>query len=66
MASSARMTSLFRQSYGGEPAENFKSPQDVLATVYNHLGIDPRKTYEDFGGRPHPILPSGKVIEELF
>jgi hypothetical protein len=52
--------------YGGEPKENFKSPQDVLATVYNHLGIDTKKTYEDLGGRPHPILPSGKVIEELF
>lgn len=52
--------------YGGEPAENLKSPQDVLATVYRHLGINTKKTYEDFSGRPHPILPSGKPVDELF
>jgi len=52
-------------SIGGEPKENIKTPQDVLATVYAHLGINVRKQYKDFGGRPFPILPDGKVIGEL-
>ncbi|NNE92913.1 MAG: DUF1501 domain-containing protein, partial [Verrucomicrobiales bacterium] len=47
--------------YGGEPADNGKTPQDVLKTVYNHLGIDTTKLHVDFGGRPHPILPAGRV-----
>lgn len=53
-------------AYGGEPDDNPKTPQDVLATIYRHLGIDPRTTFNDLGGRPHPILPSGSPIEELF
>lgn len=52
--------------FGGVPDDNFKPPQDVLATVYRHLGIDTSKHYNDFNGRPHPILPSGQVISELF
>jgi hypothetical protein len=32
--------------------------QDVLATVYRNLGIDPHTTVEDVSGRPAPILPS--------
>lgn len=52
--------------FGGEPAENRKTPQDVLATVYRHLGIDPAKSYLDFSGRPVPILPGGRPVEELF
>ena len=52
-------------SIGGEPKENIKTPQDVLATVYAHLGINVHKMYTDFSGRPFPILPDGKVIGEL-
>ncbi|MGK0187349.1 MAG: hypothetical protein ACI9R3_003136 [Verrucomicrobiales bacterium] len=51
---------------GGEPDDNPKTPQDVLATMYRHLGIDPTVTFEDHGGRPHPILPSGSPVDELF
>jgi hypothetical protein len=51
---------------GAEPAENPKTPQDVLATMYRHLGIDTKVQYEDHSGRPHPVLPSGNPIEELF
>lgn len=50
---------------GGEPDDNPKTPQDVLATMYRHLGIAPSMTFEDLSGRPHPILPSGSPIEEL-
>jgi uncharacterized protein (DUF1501 family) len=33
--------------------------QDVLATVYRNLGIDPHAMVQDVAGRPVPILPSG-------
>ena len=52
-------------SQGGEPASNPKTPQDVLATMYRHLGIDTSVSYADHSGRPHPILPHGSPIEEL-
>lgn len=47
------------------PVERPLTPQDVLATVYDHLGIDHRANLIDFRGRPTPILPSGDVIREL-
>ena len=50
---------------GAFPKSNPKSPQDVLATVYRHLGIDTQTEYLD-NGRPHPVLPSGKPVDELF
>ena len=50
---------------GAFPKSNAKTPQDVLATVYQHLGVDPTVQYTDGTGRPHPVLPSGKPIEEL-
>ena len=53
-------------SIGGEPAENPKSPQDVLATVYRHLGVDTTVQYTDHAGRPHPVLSSGVPLNELF
>lgn len=53
-------------SKGGEPAENPKTPQDVLATLYRHLGVDTLAQYSDYSGRPHPVLPSGQPINELF
>ncbi len=48
------------------PRENAKAPQDVLATLYHHLGVDIHAEYPDLSGRPHPVLPFGKRIEELF
>jgi hypothetical protein len=33
--------------------------------VYRHLGIDASESILDLGGRPMPILPFGKPIEEL-
>lgn len=47
------------------PAERPLSPQDLLATVYRHLGIDPRTEFLDSAGRPHPLLKSGEPIREL-
>jgi hypothetical protein len=51
---------------GAEPAENPKTPQDLLATLYRHVGVDTKVQYEDHTGRPHPVLSSGTPIDELF
>jgi hypothetical protein len=51
---------------GAEPKDKPKSPLDVLATLYRHLGVDPAAQYSDASGRPHPTLPGGTAIEELF
>ena len=51
---------------GAFPRVNAKTPQDVLATLYQHLGVDPTEQYVNNAGRPIPVLPSGKAIEELF
>lgn len=51
---------------GAFPKANPKSPQDVLATVYRHLGIDTEVTYPNATGRPIAVLPGGKAVEELF
>ncbi len=50
---------------GGVPASRPVMPEDVLATVYRHLGIDPRTHLHDLDGRPFPILDRGEVIQEL-
>jgi uncharacterized protein (DUF1501 family) len=51
---------------GAYPQDNAKDPQDVLATMYHHLGVDIRTEYLDLAGRPHPVLPFGNRIMELF
>jgi hypothetical protein len=51
-------------SNGAFPKANPKSPQDVLATVYRHLGVDTQEQYLD-NGRPISVLPFGKPIDEL-
>jgi hypothetical protein len=50
---------------GAEPRDNPKSPLNVLATLYRHLGVDTAAQYADNSGRPHPVLPGGRPIEEL-
>ena len=47
------------------PTERPYTPQDMLATVYRHLGIDVEQSFVDFAGRPIPILPGGSPIAEL-
>jgi hypothetical protein len=40
--------------------------QDVLATIYHNLGIDPNTFVSDISGRPVPILPgTARPIERL-
>ncbi len=50
---------------GAFPKLNPKSPQDVLATMYRHLGIDTEVQYLNGTGRPISVLPGGKPIDEL-
>jgi hypothetical protein len=47
------------------PAERPLHPQDLLATIYHHLGINHRHEFPDFSGRPIPVLPYGEPIREL-
>lgn len=41
------------------------SPNDVLATMYHLMGIDPEHTFYDISNRPIPILPDGKPIRAI-
>ena len=52
-------------SRGAFPLSAAKTPQDVLATMYRHLGVDTSVNYLDNSGRPHAVLSGGRVIEEL-
>lgn len=47
------------------PTERPLKPQDLLATIYRHLQIDPGHSFLDFAGRPIPILGDGTPIREL-
>lgn len=50
---------------GEYPVERPLAPPDLLATVYRHLGIDPRHMFRDALDRPIPILERGEPIHEL-
>ncbi|MFP6676362.1 MAG: DUF1501 domain-containing protein [Pirellulaceae bacterium] len=47
------------------PVEKPYTPQDLLATVYRHLGVDYQQKLNDFNGRPVYILDKGRPIVEL-
>ena len=42
----------------GQPRDQPMHYHDVLATIYDNLGIDPHAMVTDVAGRPAPILPS--------
>ena len=50
---------------GAFPQSQPKSPQDVLATMYRHLGVDTTRQYVNSAGRPIPVLPFGTPLLEL-
>lgn len=52
-------------SRGEHPKDRPLTPNDLWATVYRHLGIDPEMAFPDHHGRPMPILPFGSPINEL-
>jgi hypothetical protein len=51
---------------GEDPVERCVGPEDFLATLYHHLGIDfERVAIPNFAGRPVPIINHGRPIVEL-
>ena len=40
-------------------------PENILAMIYRHLGIDPHMTFDDFSGRPRYVLEERRLIKEL-
>jgi hypothetical protein len=52
-------------SKGEHPHDRAMTPNDLWATMLQHLGIDYHHAFRDHNGRPMPILPFGEVIREL-
>jgi hypothetical protein len=50
---------------GEYPVDRVFSPNDLWATIYRHLGINPEVAFPDHAGRPMPALPFGEPIREL-
>jgi hypothetical protein len=50
---------------GEEPRDRPITPNDFQATLYRYLGIPLDTTFADLTGRPIPLLPSGRAIQEL-
>jgi hypothetical protein len=50
---------------GMAPAADACSPDDVSATVFRCLGIDPRQELQTSAGRPIVLFREGKVIDKL-
>ncbi|MCA9221340.1 MAG: DUF1501 domain-containing protein [Planctomycetales bacterium] len=42
------------------------TPDDIAATIYHALGIDPRTEYHTNTGRPVMLVPHGRVRHDLF
>jgi uncharacterized protein (DUF1501 family) len=50
---------------GTEIKERPVSVQDLFATIYGQLGVDPRREYTSQSGRPIKILDGGEAVKEL-
>ena len=48
-----------------DPAEDPYGPEDLCATVYNRMGIDPRSEMHTPDGRPIMVTNNGRVIKDL-
>lgn len=48
------------------PIDRPVSPEDLAATIYHALGIDPELRLDDSLGRPTPIVEGGRVVTEVF
>jgi hypothetical protein len=54
------------EKWGGGVRERLTTPLDVMATIYQALGIPLETHYNDSTGRPVSIVDSGRPIHELF
>ncbi len=52
-------------STGEYPITRPYTPQNILATLYHVLGIDPSATIPDFNGRPQYLLDDREPVAEL-
>lgn len=52
-------------SRGEVPQDKPYRPENVLAVLYRHLGIDTSITFNDLSGRPRYVLEDRKLVEEL-
>lgn len=52
-------------SRGETPVDRPIHPNDILATVYHHLGIEKERQTITREGRPIAVLPDGKLVKEL-
>jgi uncharacterized protein (DUF1501 family) len=50
---------------GGEPNTDPMSVEDLSATLYHQIGIDPQKRLISPGNRPIDIVRGGKVVKEI-
>ncbi|MFO0429483.1 MAG: DUF1501 domain-containing protein [Planctomyces sp.] len=50
---------------GSVPAESPVSPGDVMATMYRLLGIEPTTQIHDSLGRPHEVVPRGRILHDI-
>jgi uncharacterized protein (DUF1501 family) len=50
---------------GGLPTEGRVTPEDLSATMFSVLGLEPETEIHDTQNRPHPIS-RGQVVRELF
>ncbi|MFO0905881.1 MAG: DUF1501 domain-containing protein [Pirellulales bacterium] len=53
------------EKWGGAPTERLVTPLDLLATIYQTLGIPLDTHYRDASGRPVSIVGGGRAIAEL-
>jgi hypothetical protein len=51
-------------AHGELPADRPVQPEDLLATVYRLLGIDPETEYRTSTNRPVRVLAGGEVVKE--
>jgi hypothetical protein len=52
--------------HAGYPADNPVRPEDLAATIFHALGIDPQSCIEDRQGRPVALVEKGQALSELF
>ena len=50
---------------GGDPDERPLKPIDLIATIYQKMGIAPTTVLHDLQGRTWEIAGEGEVIREL-
>lgn len=67
LAGGGLKTGIFGASNGkGEvPTSSAYRPENILAMVYRHLGIDPARTFNDLAGRPRHLLEERTLIREI-